>query len=458
MADLGRPTLTSLRRRLSDRHAAVLDDVSWPGPAIMASVVTNVDKLLGPAGQEKVDTQRLAIAVARLQSGETLRYAEFALCCAGAGTAVPVDGVETRIADSTALTMLLTNALPAYAGDARRSARLAFAVTHALVSLPDEPVGIRRANLLALSAFAVEALGNAGGSSPPVRSLDQLGAVEPLLRSFSVSAFLPYVTNLDGTAVAPLIRLGVPATSWIWTAVLTGGLRTAALDGDSQFLRRADAYRVLAERHESACDAALGVIVNRLAAASSKPDQPAIRELALARWGDPRQRSAIPDWQRWANPDARRLVSSWITRLVINDFFAALSGHPERAAFWGRYAMSIDELWVYTSVDARKNRSDVVSKLRRDLGGNVQRMNDRSTNAFAMRIGDFVFVEFSEKGNALYMYREDSVPFDLNGADLQPRQMRDDTPPNRARLIHSGHWQERAHDEIGSRTGVWPSR
>jgi hypothetical protein len=458
MADLGRPTLASLRRRLGDRQAAVLADVAWPGPSIMAAAAKNVDELLAPASRESVDTRRLALAIARLQAGATLRYAEFVLCCAGAGTAVPVDGVETCIVDSTALTMLLTNGLPNYARDAPRSVRLAFAITHAVVSLADEPSGIRRANLLALSTFVVETLDTGNTGDRTARSLSQLKSVEPLLRSLSVSAYLPYVTNLDASVIDPLVRLGVSPTSWIWAAVLTSGLRAAALDGDHQYLRRVDYYRTLAERHESACDVALGLIVNRLATSGNKRDQPALRELVVARWGDPRQRSAAPVWSRWATADGRRLVSSWMTRLVIDDFFATLSGHPERAAFWGRYAMAIDELWVYTSVDARKNKGEVVAKLRRDLEGHVHRMNDRSTNAFAMRIGEYVFVEFSERGNALYMYRGDSVPFDLNAADLQPRRMRDDTPPNRARLIHSGHWQERAHDEIGSRTGVWPSR
>lgn len=460
MADLGRPTLSSLKDRLARRHAAVLADVEWPGPPIMATVASNVDNLLNATAQDTVDVTRLASAVRRLQGGETLRFSDVVLCCVGAGTPVELDGSPTRIVDSTALTMLLSNALPPFARDPRRASRLAFAVAHALISLTEEPTGPRRENLLTLTAFAVEMASAPVNGQGRGRSLGQLADAEPLLRSMSVAPYLPYVTNLDDTAATPLLRLGAPPTSWIWTAVLTGGLRTAGLDGDGQYLKRVDAYIELAQRHEAASNPALGLILNRLSNATAKADQPALQELTVARWGDPRQAATLPDWNRWTSPEARRLVAAWMTRLVIDGFFESLSGpggDPARANFWGRYAMAIDELWVYTSVEARRSRSGIVSELRRNLGGNVQRMRHATANAFAMRIGEYVFVEFSEKGHALYMYRENAVPFDLYAADLRPIDMRDVDVAD-GRVTHGGHWQERATDEIGARTGVWPSR
>lgn len=460
MADLGRPTLSSLRDRLARRHVAVLADVAWPGPPIMRAVSSSVAELLDARAPETVDVARLTRAVRRLQDNEHLPYAEVVICCLGAGVQVEIDGAVLTIIDNTTLTMLLTNALALFAEDSRRTPRLAFAVTHALTSLTEEPVGPRRANLLELAAFAVEASRVPSGEQRSRRSVEQLAAVEPLLRSLSVGPYLPYVTNLDDGAVSPLIRLGVPPASWVWKAVVTGGLRTASLDGDGQYLRRTSEYVELAQRHPSALDAALGLILNRLAKARSTPDQPKLRELVVARWGDPRQRAAIPDWERWAAPEARRLVASWMTRLVIDGFFESLSGpggDPARAAFWGRYAMAIDELWVYTSVDARRSRGPVVAELRANLGGNVQRMRHPTANAFAMRIGEYVFLEFSEKGNALFIYRANAIPFDLNESDLRPADMRDQDLAS-GRIVHGGHWQDKATDGIGTRTGVWPSR
>jgi len=74
-----------------------------------------------------------------------------------------------------------------------------------------------------------------------------------------------------------------------------------------------------------------------------------------------------------------------------------------------------------------------------------------------MQIGRYLFVEFGEKGNALYIYERDNLPFDLNRSYVSVKQLKN---KNRMKdlLRHSdsseGRWEDRALVKITSLTDL----
>lgn len=457
MADLGLPTTASLRRRLGERFAAATPKGTWPGPEHMARAAAEVEAMLGGAAPQRVDEQRIAAAIERLTDGERLSFGDLVACTVGATVPVPLAGVPVRIVDSTPLTLMLRDQLGRFEGDPRRGRRLAFAVAHAVLSPASPPVGTAKENLVRLGTFLPALLGEHDGET--MRSLHLLREIEPTVTELSLDAYVGYVTS-DDDAMLPLIRAGAPSASWVWPEVVQRGLRTAAAQTDEVYSRQVDRYLEVVQRHEHAVDLGLGLMLERMARSARRPEHTGVRQLATGRWGDPRPRQNHPGWTTWTTEAARKMVVAWSTRRIIERFFrslAGIDGDGARADFWDRYAESIDDLWIYTSEDTRRNRRDVVVELRKVLEGNVHPMKHSTVNAFAMQIGGHVFVEFSEIGNALYVYRRESLPFDVNESYLRPTDLRDVQLAD-IRLTHQGHWQERAVDLVGSRTGVWPAR
>ncbi|HOC91561.1 MAG TPA: EH signature domain-containing protein [bacterium] len=88
--------------------------------------------------------------------------------------------------------------------------------------------------------------------------------------------------------------------------------------------------------------------------------------------GDPKKRES-----KWSDvpKDIVDLVKWWTTQHEIDQFFSKLDADPYRKDFWRKTAKHITDLRHY-----------------------------RHPNAFAMRIGDYYFVEFGDVGNALYIY------------------------------------------------------
>jgi hypothetical protein len=82
--------------------------------------------------------------------------------------------------------------------------------------------------------------------------------------------------------------------------------------------------------------------------------------------------------------------------------------------FWKRYVKSIDHIEFALGSTARNSRERDMVLLRKKMTGLVQALDASGTNnAFIMRMGPLVAVEFSGLGNAFYGYdARRSVPFD----------------------------------------------
>lgn len=227
--------------------------------------------------------------------------------------------------------------------------------------------------------------------------------------------------------------LGIPGDSWVMQEAILSQMRAAVALGDDPFKTRLDALLKLVKgqtevkvsdllkRH------AIALLISRYARCASKPEQPALRDAAVSIIGNPwLKRTAWDAWVKNANdqPDdeAREMVNGWLKRRLITDFFDVLSEDgwtdQRRLNYWLRFESAIEDLWLALGPEAMRNMSKPYQDLReRSVGRllSLENSGPSNNNAFIMRMGDWLIVEFGITGNACYVYPLTPSPFVLQG-------------------------------------------
>ena len=179
------------------------------------------------------------------------------------------------------------------------------------------------------------------------------------------------------------------------------------------------------------------------------------------RLGDPRLRESSLNWRPIASEAAQRYLS-WLARDNIIFFFNTIlpntNENRRRKDFWLRYhdrirdfqvAVSEADLW---KVKASQKNSEVL---------HYSHVAHPTTSAFLMRFegygGPFLIVEFSETGNAAYIFRLNA--FEAQGITMRSHRFEvtrhlkfDDAH----RIIHREHWEPKASYRLSSQFGIRP--
>ena len=179
------------------------------------------------------------------------------------------------------------------------------------------------------------------------------------------------------------------------------------------------------------------------------------------RLGDPRLRESALNWRSIA-PEATQRYWSWLARDSIVFFFNTIlpsnSGNRRRKDFWLRYHDRIRDFQVAVSeadvwkVKANQKSTDLLY---------YSLVAHPTTSAFLMSFegygGRFLVIEFSETGNAAYIYK--IADFESRGLTLRTRQfsVRNDLKFNTAhRIFHGGDWERMAAYKLSSEFGIRP--
>jgi hypothetical protein len=207
--------------------------------------------------------------------------------------------------------------------------------------------------------------------------------------------------------------------------------------------------------------------------AQSADVQECVRRFVLddARLGDPRR--ANENRLKWIGMnEAERRVIEWLSQLDIVFFFESVLPRGEdpqgRKEFWLQYVSSIKKSRPLL-------RREDKERLHRDLREkglklvDVGAMNEWSTaSAFLLDFGPLLVIEFSETGNACYVYRKNDadkiVPdFWASKPFVQKKLRRTDLPHERIvhrqrkSPWHSGGWEESAA-QLLARFDIRPGR
>ena len=221
--------------------------------------------------------------------------------------------------------------------------------------------------------------------------------------------------------------LGIPLDSWVQEEAALAQIKAAVALPHDRFRAAMPTLVDLASDKggirlspglKTRCVAAL---VSRYSRCPDKPEHMALRDAALAVVGNPWLRRASWDasvTDESGNPDnaAREMVNGWLKRRLISDFFELLSadgaGDTRRLEYWLRFEPYIDDMWFSLGADAQYARGESFNDFRQRARGRLLDLDGTTAdnNAFVMRIGEHLAVEFGVKGNACYIFRWGALP------------------------------------------------
>jgi hypothetical protein len=266
--------------------------------------------------------------------------------------------------------------------------------------------------------------------------------------------------------------LNISDSSWFMRKLYLAQVQAAVGKPQSEFLDLL--YRVLdlLQENELIRDEGLALVLDRFAKLRPPPLAVPLRDAAVNWWGNPWLQSNAMRWGR-VSPEARAMVSEWLKLEFIEAFFTLLAeehtGDNRRLEFWARYVSVIEDIHFALGADARDNSSPDFKALRKKMAGLVVPLQDnvRSNNAFIMRIGPLVIVEFSGYSNACYGYTSNkSLPFRFDMPLVLPKDVKNSLKHSNRELWLSHQdgirgyetWEERFEAELADGFGVKPKK
>lgn len=268
-----------------------------------------------------------------------------------------------------------------------------------------------------------------------------------------IAGKLDELRDLQGT-------VEIPPASWFW-ADLIRSVGTCIHGMDMETLqRRLPDLLQFAERTPGAINPLLAACLQRLAQLDSSRRSEALLQMSLRHWGSPQlQRNQL--WTQ-VSTAAKQMVCGWLAQEDLEDFYKLCKDEKEvddrRLKFWLRFKQQMTYTMILLGPDLRSSRArDVHDFIRRkgDRLGDLTKTSGRN-NAILMCIGGWLFVEFSQTGNACYAFKLDKHKVELGRRVYQHADLRRDD--HDLRLLHAdrrGGWEEMFLDrleEVGVKT------
>ena len=247
-------------------------------------------------------------------------------------------------------------------------------------------------------------------------------------------------------------KLNISEASWVVAQLIIRQIEIAASQSNSAFVDHLPRLLTLISKHEVVLDRALAKLLDRCVSCENTPARNVVCNFSVTSWGNPWLQSNRARWGKVTDP-ARQMVADWLKLDFIRQFFGLLSENSandkRRLKFWERYHNSIDDMYFALGSAARTNRSIDFVSLRKKMVGRVLNLNSGGSpqnNAFIMRIGDYVVVEFGISGNACFIFDWRKLPFDLDGSEVAGDKTELKHDRHVERLLHkdsnAGRWEQ----------------
>lgn len=221
--------------------------------------------------------------------------------------------------------------------------------------------------------------------------------------------------------------LAIEADSWVMEAAVLAQMKAAARLDDRRFkealpslvqIATGQAGVKVGDRLRVKC---VALLVSRYSRAAVTPEHPTLRDASVSVIGNPWLRKA--NWDAHViledgSPDrqAREMVFGWLKGRLIQDFFELLSaegsGDRRRLAYWLRFAPFVDDMWFALGPYAQSRNDSSFREFRDRAKGRLLDLEATTSdnNAFVMRIGAYLAIEFGSKGNAFFLLEWDKLP------------------------------------------------
>ena len=165
-----------------------------------------------------------------------------------------------------------------------------------------------------------------------------------------------------------------------------------------------------------------------------------------------------------AKPDTKKMVCGWLALEDLEDFFRLCQGDRDvderRLAYWLRFKEQIGFSQIVLGSGIFWSSDPDHRAFRERKKGRLAQLTGTTSdnNAILMQIGDWVFVDFSQKGNACYPYRTEYLPFEAGSTtyDLYRLKSEKAVEVSKAkRLTHMADWELKFDSSLAN-WGIWP--
>ncbi len=210
----------------------------------------------------------------------------------------------------------------------------------------------------------------------------------------------------------------IPDNSWLWRRIFAVLLSRIFTLDDATFLQRLPELVQLGQLNTRYLNDVLSACLTRYYHSRYREQSSSLlKQAALEHWGSPQMRSKQNAWLRYVEQSVCAMVVAWFAKEDLEHFFTLLKGEAEvdqsRLFYWLRFANQMSYTRIVMGSDAWHDRGSDFVEFREKNKGRLSQLagGPSHNNAVVMQIGNYFFVEFSGTGNACYVYRADTAPF-----------------------------------------------
>ena len=263
----------------------------------------------------------------------------------------------------------------------------------------------------------------------------------------------------------------VPESSWLWQRIFSVLLSRIFMLDDDAFLQKLPELVALGQINTRYLNQVLSACLTRYHQSRLREQSSSLlKQAALDHWGSPQIRSKQNAWLQYVSEPVCAMVVAWFAKEDLEHFFTLLKGGADvdqsRLFYWLRFANQMSYTRIVMGSDAWHDQTSDFVQFRQKNKGRLSQLTGGPghNNAVIMQIGNYFFVEFSGTGNACYVYKADSSPFnpdkktlalasELKQQGRELKRMRHSPAPRRANLVEG--WLEKFDAELRT-LGITP--
>lgn len=441
--------IDQLRQRLQTINQPLFDETYQGDTAEITKIRQALEQQYGHiatvTANEKHSFQQAIINYR--QSTENAAYLETKYCCFGLSMSF---NSYCLLEDTPNMIRLIKNIL-LYQKDARRfmmcyQGLLASYFDYKELFSPNEN---GKRNWFALREFLATHLHDIKNLQPPIEWTKVLDNHKNLLADNPCHRYGEKLLQGDESEFNALKeQLGISDNSWAIQEIISAQVYAATAKNDADFIAHLPHLLTLLNKHPSVCNISLAQLLDRYTNCQNTTENVLLRNFALQHWGNPWLASKRQVWQTWVKEPVIKMVEKWLKLRALEDFFALLAddgtARKERLDFWVRYVDEIDEVYFALGKNTAFSPKADYKEIRRYMDGRWMRLDggsSASNNAFLMRIGDYLFIEFSVHGNACHVFDYHNRPFELGGSAITVLGTKDQLKNTE----HYGHREKLIH-------------
>lgn len=449
------PALERLRQKLAGSLAQPFQRITWGAPDEMTRALRDVRKAFDSPAVES-DSRSCVLALSRFRkNGHFANFIELKYGCFGVGLPIMWGNDEWSVIGDEELLRQLLKQVDDERKQPRRFRKCYQGLMHSYFSYPvlEEEAEQVVKNWKILQRYLGNRRELALSATNTPTWLAMLDKHANLLTSKPCE---PYAADLlqgdRKTLEIAAEGIGISRTSWIWQEAIITTVKTATeVDSDSDFRQRVDTLLNLLvsesdrKLSESLLLRCLALILIRYARCTEKPEHPRLRDVAVQHIGNPWLKRAA--WDAYVkNDNARKMVDGWLKRRLITDFFALLSedgaADQRRLNYWLRFEPVIEDMWFALGPHARYATTTDFREMRKRMEGRLHYLSGQASsfnNAFLMKIGEFLVVEFGVTGNATYIFNAGDSKIDFSKREMNIYRLKGKN--HVGRLVHMSDWE-----------------